>query len=536
MLSKFYKIIAFLFLATSLSLLISCKKNDEDLKRQIAELESRVSGIENQIGNINSNLTILQQQGKLNSDEINSLKALTSDLSTLTNEIKNGGVTNSVDIANLKTSLQQAATIIQLESLKTTITQLGETINKIDTEQKATATATSELQSAITKMAADLEELKNGESTQEINGKIEKGGFLKGSILYLFEMDSTLTQTGRSFNSTITDNYGSFSLRVKNLKGKNVRVVSSGFYFNEVSGKNSSSQISLSGLVKINTSEAVNVNILTALEEPRVKYLIDQGKSFNDAKIQSVNEVLSVFGIQNPGIKRAEKVNLIGSSSRSNILLSLSTMLVGFRSDGELTEILNDIAEDLKTDGLLNDVSLGNSIMTHLYYLDTTKVINQVKAKYTALYPDSILNKINLSYLDQFKKSTSYIKSFDLIEYPALGSTIYKGKNILNSTTTTLNNNIFEISANLVESALKFRVEVTADAGELSELLGTNKNWAISYPTKNKAILETSTVGLNTITFTTGTLPSKTATLTVKFYENGLSVPTITKTIPVNLN
>jgi len=517
--------------------MMSCKKNDDDLKNQIANLESRVSSIENNLLEINDNLDLLQEQGKLNTDEVNSLKQVSADLSVITNGIKNSNSVNVSEIANLKASLEKTITSIQFEELKKTLSQLSVLVNNNYLEQKLTKKNTEELQSIIVKFATELEAIGAIETTQEIVGKIEKGAFAKGSLISLYEMDSTLRQTGRSFNSTIEDNLGSFHLKVKNLKGKMVRIVADGFYYNEVSNRNSTSKISLTGIIKIDSSESINVNVLTHLEEPRVKYLISQGKSFNEAKEQAVKEVLHIFGIENSGITRAEKVSLIGSSNTNNILLVLSTMLVGYRSDSELTEILNDIAQDLKSDGTLNNVALGNDIATHLYYLNANNVVNQVKNKYNGVYPDSLLNNINLSYLESFKQLTTYHKSYDLIEYPDTTSTVYNGKNLLGDI-TSLTSNIFEASAILKSDALKLRVEISADFGDnptpssfvLSSLLGTNQNWIVKHSTNVMTSLETTKLGLNTVSLTVQS-PTQSVKLNIKYFESSSSTPTKTKTV-----
>ena len=217
----------------------SCKK-DSGLKQEVAELSSRVSALENQISQINNSVLVLQQQGKLNTDEVSSLKALSSNLSTLINEVKASGTASAADIANLKASLQLASTTVQVNEVKQTITQLNALVEKNYSEQKVTDKNNTALQTLVTQLASNLGSLELAISTQELNGRIEKGGFTKGSMIYLYEMDSTLTQTGRSFNTIITDNFGSFNLKVQNLKGKLCRAVTDGFYFNEVAGQNSS--------------------------------------------------------------------------------------------------------------------------------------------------------------------------------------------------------------------------------------------------------------------------------------------------------
>lgn len=515
---------------------VSCKKDDSELKDQIAQLTARISIIEDQISQINSSVLVLQQAGKLNTDETMALKTLTGNLSYTIDDLKSSAGISLKDISDLKTALQQCASVVQVAEIKITVAQLSELVNSnftdLNNENKNTSQFASNLQLMVAQLAKDLDNLKTIESIQELVGKIEKGGFTKGSLINFFEMDSTLTQTGRSFNTTITDNFGSFDMKVKNLKGKISRVVTDGFFFNEVSGKNSNSRITLTGLVKVDSSETLNINVLTHIERPRVEYLIKNGMSFKNAKAQAVTEVLDAFGITNPGINRSEKINLIGSAKRNNVLLAVSTLLVGFRSESQLTELLTDIAEDFKTDGLMNDVSIGNEIESHLYYLDTSAVINHVKDKYTPVYPDSITNKLNLSYIKTFQTNTSFTRANSLIEYPTGSTTTYNAANILNGVAPPTN--IFEVAANIKNSNLALRVEITVEdpvslsSYSLSQLLGTNKNWQITAPSTIKAILTTNVSGLSTVTFTLGTSPKASTKITIRYFEGNLTTPTKT--------
>ncbi len=520
------------------SIFTSCQK-DGNLKQEVAELSNRVSALENQINQINNSVLVLQQQGKLNTDEVSSLKTLSANLSTLINDVKTSGSVNASEIANLKTSLQQASTTVQVDEVKKTITQLSALVDKNYTEQKVTDKNNTALQALVTQLASNLSSLELAISTQELNGRIEKGGFTKGSLIYLYEMDSTLTQTGRSFNTTITDNFGSFNLKVQNLKGKLCRVVTDGFYFNEVAGVNSTSKISLTGLVKVNASATMNVNVLTHLERPRVEYLIKQGKSFDDAKAQAVTEVLRAFGITNPGIKKAEEVNLVGLARRNSILLSISSILLGFRSDSELMEILTDIAEDLRPDGVLSTEALGNDLKTHLYYADTANIIKNVKAKYASLYPDSIINKINLSGIRAFEQIATYRKSYDLITYPT--TTAPSIKNLLSDETD--NAGSYFVNANVKSSAIKLRIELscykendeTNIAYDIYAGTGSTSGWTITYSAdRKKMILESNGTGLHTAQI--GLSPANyyfsfKRVILVKYFENGTLVPTKTKTV-----
>ena len=323
-------------------------------------------------------------------------------------------------------------------------------------------------------------------NTEAINitGTIFKGSFVRGSLLNFYELDSNLNQTGKSFNATINDDYGNFSLNAIGLKGKIVRVIGDGFYWNEVLNKNSKSRITLTGICKIDSNEVVNVNVLTQLEKPRVEYLYTkEGYSFSAAKSKAVSEVLAAFGYTNPSITRSEKVNIIGNGEDSKILLAISVLIQGFRTESEVTEVLSNISQDLEKDGILSDISIGNDLATHLYYIDTTDVLKNVKDKFSTLYNVDTVNSLNLNYLNIFQTNTTFKKDKDLIEYPSIyypqdiGQLGVPAKN-LNILSTTYNGlyddinriNLITEQAILTREGMKLKIEIKVDSLSRVEL------------------------------------------------------------------
>ena len=130
----------------------------------------------------------------------------------------------------------------------------------------------------------------------DISGAISKGSFLTGSTLTFYELNNSLSQTGKSYNTDITDDFGTFSLNVEELTQDFARVVGEGFYWNEVTNETTQEKLTLNAIAEV--KENINVNILTHLEYQRVIELVkNQGKSFNDAKKQALTEVLSSLGI-----------------------------------------------------------------------------------------------------------------------------------------------------------------------------------------------------------------------------------------------
>lgn len=177
---KYFKSIGLSLLMMSFTVLISCKKDNDELKKQIADLTARVTNIESQLVQINKDLVTLQQQGKLNTDEVLALKSLTTNLSTITSDIKNNTSLNSKEIEDLKASLQLAATTVQVNNIKQTISQLDSLVNSNYLEQQAIEQNTTKLNKIISQLATDLEKLKNeGKVTLDrpINLKVTKGDF-----------------------------------------------------------------------------------------------------------------------------------------------------------------------------------------------------------------------------------------------------------------------------------------------------------------------------------------------------------------------
>lgn len=376
----------------------------------------------------------------------------------------------------------------------------------------------------------------NGVQKIQLNGTVFKGSFLSGSLLFFYELDNTLNQTGFSFNTTIEDDFGNFTLKAQNLAGKMVRVVGDGFYWNEVLNENSTSRITLTSISKIQSSETINVNVLTHLERPRVEYLYSTaGLTFENAKSQALTEVLQVFGIKNPGITRSEKVNIIGNNEESKILLAISTLIQGYRSESEVTQILTDISEDIKKDGILTNVSLGNDLATHLYYIDTVSVLNYVKTKYRKIYDPIIVNTLNLSYLSRFKDSTNFTKDRELFEFP-LVSNSYGVKNILNESFTSFTGREFATTANITRKGMKLKVEVinedgtSLDGADFGFPLGLNIGWIISKPAYFIPTYTSNIIGLHD-TFTNY---SNFKRYKVNFYEKGFSTPSRFKYVNLN--
>ena len=261
---------------------------------------------------------------------------------------------------------------------------------------------------------------------QDITGNVQKGPFISGSSVIVYDLQSDLSATGKSYNAQITNNQGTFELSNISLSSDYISLRADGFYFNEISGKQSDAQITLYALSDITGKSDINVNILTHLEKARVEYLIKSGLSFSDSKSQAQREILKIFGFQKDDIKSSEELNIVESGENNAILLAITSILQGNHNEAELTELLSNVSEDIKEDGVLNNESLGSKLINQARFLDTSAIHANLTKRCIELGLTSNISDFG-KYVSAFVANTTY-KFTNIIEYPENGKT---GSNVL---------------------------------------------------------------------------------------------------------
>ena len=130
----------------------------------------------------------------------------------------------------------------------------------------------------------------------QITGKLEKGPFLQGSKVTLYELNNNLSQTGKSYKTNTTNDLGEFSFDSSlALSSQYAELETNGYFYNETEGEESRAPITLNALVDLSGKEMANVNLITHLEFGRVKKLVQDGKSFKDAKKTGRARIISMF-------------------------------------------------------------------------------------------------------------------------------------------------------------------------------------------------------------------------------------------------
>ena len=162
----------------------------------------------------------------------------------------------------------------------------------------------------------------------DVAGVSQKGPFATGSVVSVQGVDcKTLELTGEKFTGNVKSDKGDFAIDGVNLKSSCALFEVTGYYLNEVTGKESSDKLSLKALTDLSVRKTVNVNLLTHLEYERVKYLVTVEKmDFAVAKAQAEREVLTSFDIAN-NVDEFENLNIFEKGDGNAALLAVSVLM-----------------------------------------------------------------------------------------------------------------------------------------------------------------------------------------------------------------
>ena len=247
-----------------------------------------------------------------------------------------------------------------------------------------------------------------------VSGIVQNGQFIFGTSVTLNEASEInfyrADGYGHPTSACILGNNGHYILNRVNTNSNYVKISATGFYKNVVTGRASASPVTLSALTHVAiTSEnagapapvrirdSVNVNILTQLEIPRIEQLAMNHIDFAEAKTQAEREVFAAFGIDTVQLYAqpyftdgrtdkpvAEDLDMFGNSEYSAALFAISAMVQGDRSEAEMMSLVNNLAEDIKGDGVWNDPNWKIKIADWIVGLDTLWKYNDIRNNVSA--------------------------------------------------------------------------------------------------------------------------------------------------------
>ena len=363
-------------------------------------------------------------------------------------------------------------------------------------------------------------------------GQVQKGPFILGSSISLYELDKNLNQTGRSYQTNISNDFGAFSFKNISLSSPYVLLIANGYYFNEVDGNVSPSGISLNAIVDASDTSNHFVNILTHLGKERLNYLFSTGSSYVNARQQSNTEVLKIFLADDANTKDPDKVNISASSDPDAALLAISTICQGFRTQGDLTDLLARISLDIKTDGKLDNTQCQSSLISDIKSIDTKTIRANVVTRYKNL-GISITPGNFEKYINRFIDSSNYTSTIK-IEYPTQGNI---GKNLLAMTDSvihpdTTSGGEYSFAAT-IPKGMKLKITCTLigdTTTNYSFLTDWTGDWSITKPNNASTVFTATGSGA---TIDRGVMLGMHNNLRIDFYEGDINAsrPTRSKTI-----
>lgn len=220
-------------------------------------------------------------------------------------------------------------------------------------------------------------------SLDSLAGYSQKGPFLKGSTVYLYELSDgrTLKQTNGNFTSVIKNDDGRYKFTSRNLVSQYALLVAEGKYRNEVTGKPTNTAIKLHAYTNMLSRRSANVNLLTHLETDRVYYLVTkEKKTVRAAKKQAQAEILSAFHIDASNFKtESEDLDVFGNTDADGALLAVSAMLQGDGDETDLLVLLTEIAGDMEMDGSWDDSVAKAKITDWAMKADLTSRLKKIR-------------------------------------------------------------------------------------------------------------------------------------------------------------
>ncbi len=278
-----------------------------------------------------------------------------------------------------------------------------------------------------------------------ISGVAQKGPFIKGSQIEIYELTESLSQTGKSFKSELNNDLGEFEISDLELESTKIEIIADGYYYNEVLGNLSQSTLTLKSLSDIFNKENINVNIMTHIIIDRLKTLIETGENYETAKMKSQKELLKLFQINIENIDDFENMDISSQDNKNGILIALSSIFQGKNSIAELSKFLADFKEDFGDNGIIDNANIQLELINNAKLIDTISVRKNIESYYKSLGL-SISVPIFEKHITKFIDNVSFESTLE-ISYPTVSDF---GENLLAKETNSEINKSQEYSISAI--------------------------------------------------------------------------------------
>ena len=374
--------------------------------------------------------------------------------------------------------------------------------------------------------------------TFSFSGKVQKGPFVTGATITVNELNENLGQTGMSFTTSISSDDGSFSLSNIEMESDLALLSGNGFYFNEVIGQLSSSQITLQAFADLTKEETVNINVLTHITKARIETLVGEGMSFTDAKRQAEGEFQDFLGVTEHFNQGFEQMSIASEGDFNAMLLAFSIILQKPSIDmmeiptlpAQLTLLMTNLSTDFAADGTVDDQSLVDKLLGNISLQDQVYIRRRIQNYYSGLGLNVEIPDFE-SYIALFQAAhmelvTEFTYPDEASPLPELGSG-GAVPNILVKDVAQFDGTQAYVVAAVTPLGKSLKVKVTGDVRLDTSL---NNGWVVAEYTTNSFTIKAQRQNelVSMLVYLIG--DSKDGSATIEYYEDS-DTPTFTKQI-----
>ena len=366
------------------------------------------------------------------------------------------------------------------------------------------------------------------------SGKVQKGPFVTGTTITVNELNENLGQTGKSFTTSITSDDGSFSLNNIEMESNLALLSGNGFYYNEVIGQLSNAQITLQAIADLSNEETVNINVLTHLTKARIEKLVNEGKSFSDAKRQAEGEFQDFLGVTEHFNQGFEQMSIASQGDFNAMLLAFSVILQRPTHlmnaiptlPAELTWLMTNLSTDFADNGAIDNKALVDTLLYNISMQEQVYIRRHIKNYYSGLGLDVDIPDFE-SYIALFQAAhqelvTEFIYPDEASPTPEIGPG-GEVSNLLVKDITQFDGDLAYVVAAITPLGKSLKVKIKGNVQ-----LDLNNGWIVSYD--DGYILEAQRQNELVSMLVYLLTPIRDGSATIEYYEDS-DTPTFTKQI-----
>ena len=217
----------------------------------------------------------------------------------------------------------------------------------------------------------------------------EDGPCLQGGNVYIYPLvTSTLGQKGEfdRFQTTTINDFGKYELPIELDIDTypHAEVFIDAMYHNEITGA-IMNQKTLSGIISWNSNESNNINPLTTIRTPIIRWLyLDPSSSTYQNVSDSIDEaerlIIAYFNM--PALtERFTNMTLQNVDIHDAVLVAANSALLKDKSEGEQNDFMSRISQDI----IAGTTTHRNELLTSLQNLPIVQIKTNLEARYLSL-------------------------------------------------------------------------------------------------------------------------------------------------------